>query len=74
MGASTIKTTTFRLVRKGTTTPIAATVSYDASRKRAKLDPSRTLRRGATYTATVTRQTKDLAGIRSSRRSRGRSA
>ena len=62
MRAGTITRATVKLVRRGTTTPVAASVVYDAARRRAKLDPSGALRRGATYTATVTRRAKDLAG------------
>jgi subtilisin family serine protease len=62
MKASTITRTTVKLVRKGTTTPVAATVTYDSALKRAKLDPSVALRKGATYIATVTVGVRDLAG------------
>lgn len=62
MKASTITRTTVKLIRKGTTTPVTATVTYDPSIKRAKLDPGASLRRGAIYTATVTTGVKDLAG------------
>ena len=59
---STVTRTTVKLVRKGTTTPVRATLTYDAARKRAKLDPSSALRRGSTYTATVSAGVKDPAG------------
>jgi hypothetical protein len=59
---TTITKTTFKLVRSGTTTPVSATVTYDASLNRAKLDPTNSLRRGAQYTATVTTGVKDLVG------------
>ncbi len=62
MRASTVTRATVKLVRKGTTSAVSARVSYDAARRRARLDPSSALRRGATYTATVTRGAKDLAG------------
>ncbi len=62
MRAGTVTRTTVKLVRKGMTTPVAATVTYDASRRRATLNPRSALARGATYTATVTRGAKDLAG------------
>ncbi len=51
---------TFTL-KKGTTT-IPATVTYDPSTRKATLDPSRKLRSGATYVATVTPAAKDSAG------------
>ena len=60
--SSTVTKTTVKLVRRGTTTPVTATVTYDAARKRAKLDPRNALRRGATYTTTVTTGIKDPAG------------
>lgn len=62
MRASTISRATVKLVPKGGTTPVAATVAYDSSTKRAKLDPSNPLKRGATYVATVTTEVEDLAG------------
>ena len=60
MNRATLNKTTFKLVKKGTTKPVAATVSYSGNR--AVLNPSRNLVRGATYTATVTTRAKDLAG------------
>ena len=53
MNATTIGTTTFKLVKAGTTTPVGATVGYDAQAKKATLNPSVDLAPGATYTATV---------------------
>lgn len=41
---------------------IPAAVVYDAANDRTILTPSRKLRRGVTYTATVTTSAKDLAG------------
>jgi hypothetical protein len=55
----------FTLVRQGTTTAVAATVTYDDATKRATLNPSADLAAGATYTATVkggTSGAKDAAG------------
>ena len=60
--ASTINTTTFRLRKSGTTTNVAAAVSYDPTTKRATLNPNANLQAGATYVATVTTGAKDLAG------------
>jgi hypothetical protein len=62
MQASTINTTTFRLSKAGTTTNVAAAVSYDPATKRATLDPDANLRAGATYVATVTTGTMDQSG------------
>jgi len=54
----------FKLFRKGSTTRIAATVTYDAETDTATLNPTNNLRRGATYKAVVTTAAKDLAGNR----------
>src|SRR5215212_2099962 len=66
MDASTIlNANNFTLTKQGATTPVAATVSYDATAKKAVLDPSTDLQAGSTYTATVkggTGGVKDLAG------------
>ena len=62
MRASTLNKATVKLVRKGMTKPIAATISYSAKTRKVTLNPSRNLVRGATYTATVTTGAKDLAG------------
>ncbi len=60
MKPSTINKLTFKVVKKGSTTPVNATIVY--SGKKAVLDPARNLVRGATYKATVTTGAKDLAG------------
>jgi probable HAF family extracellular repeat protein len=52
----------FKLYKKGTTTALAATVSYDATTRKATLDPRDPLRSGATYKAVVSTGAKDLAG------------
>jgi hypothetical protein len=62
MKASTINGTTFKLFKKGTTTQIAAQVSYNADAETAKLNPTNNLRRGLTYKAVVSTGAKDLAG------------
>jgi hypothetical protein len=65
MNATTINGTTFTLIRQGTATPVAATVTYDAASKRAILNPSADLVEQATYTATLkggTSGVKNLAG------------
>ena len=62
MRTTTITATSFRLVRNGRSTPVSTTVTYDPVLNRAKLDPSSSLERGATYKATVTTPVEDLAG------------
>ena len=62
MQAGSLTRTTVKLVRKGTTAAVGATVTYDVSRRRVKLDPRNPLRRGATYTATIRTGVRDLAG------------
>jgi hypothetical protein len=62
MRASSINTNTFQLFRAGTTTPIAAVVSYDAGTKTATLNPNVDLRLGTKYKAVVSTGTRDLAG------------
>ena len=61
MSATSIKSA-FKLYRKGTTTAIRATVTYYPAAKRAVLNPSVNLQRGATYKAVVTSGAKDLSG------------
>ena len=61
MKGDTIDGTTFQLFKKGTTTQIAATVSYNADAETAKLDPTNNLRRGVAYKAVVTTWAKDVA-------------
>jgi hypothetical protein len=62
MMASSINTTTFKLMEQGSTTKIAATVTYQASTDTATLDPTSSLKRGVTYKAVVTTGAKDVAG------------
>lgn len=62
MDALSINGKTFKLFEKGTTTKIAAVVSYDASTDTAILDPSSSLRAGVTYKAVVTTGAKDVEG------------
>ena len=59
---TTLKPTAFTLKRQGSSTPVAATVGYDATTRKATLDPANKLKRGATYIATVTTGAKDEAG------------
>lgn len=65
MGAATVTSATVRLVVKGTTALVAATVAYDAASRTATLRPSSALRRGTAYTVTVRGGSvgvKDVAG------------
>jgi N-acetylglucosamine-6-sulfatase len=62
MDAATITGKTFKLFKKGSTTKLAAAVSYAASTDMAILDPTNSLRSGVTYKAVVTTGAKDLAG------------
>jgi hypothetical protein len=65
MDASTISATTFKLVRlnsDGTTTKVTAAISYDATTKKAILNPSTNLSSGRTYKATLTSGAQDLFG------------
>jgi glucose/arabinose dehydrogenase len=65
MNASTTTTTTFTLIRQGTSTPVAASVTYDSATRVATLTPAAALQVSSTYTATVksgTTGVKDVAG------------
>jgi N-acetylglucosamine-6-sulfatase len=62
MNGATITGNTFKLFKKGSTTKIAAAVSYDASTDTASLNPNQDLTRGVTYKVVVTTGAKDLAG------------
>jgi hypothetical protein len=62
MEASTINGQTFNLFKKGSTTKLSATVSYDSSTQTATLDPSNSLQRGVSYKAVVSTKATDLAG------------
>ena len=64
MDSNTINAQTFKLFKKGTTTQIAAQVTYSASTRTARLDPTNNLSRGVTYKAVVTTGAKDLADNR----------
>jgi archaellum component FlaG (FlaF/FlaG flagellin family) len=57
---SSITPDTFKLFKKGSTTKIAATVSYEANTDTATLNPGRDLTSGVTYEAVVTTGTKDV--------------
>jgi len=62
MRPASINTNTITLVRKGTTTKVPGSVRYDATTRRAILDPTKALRRAATYIVTVGTGARDLAG------------
>src|SRR5215204_409762 len=63
MMASSINGTTFKLFKKGSTTKLSASVSYDGATKKATLDPTNNLRLGTTYKAVVSTGAKDMAGL-----------
>jgi Tol biopolymer transport system component len=62
MRVGSINGQTFKLFRKGSTTKVAASVTYDVDTRTATLNPTNSLRRGATYKAVVTTGATDLAG------------
>ena len=62
MKPSTLNPTTLTLRKAGASKRLAATVAYDAANKKATLNPSKNLKLGATYVATVSTGAKDLAG------------
>jgi Bacterial Ig-like domain len=62
MKASSITATTFKLFKEGSKTKLGAAVSYSAATHKAKLNPTNSLQKGATYRAVVTTGAKDLAG------------
>jgi hypothetical protein len=64
MQASTINNATFKLFKQGSTTKVGASVRYDAAADKATLDPTNSLKRGATYKALVTTEAEDVAGNR----------
>ena len=62
MTPATISTTTFKLMRAGTTNVVGATVNYDPATKKATLNPNNNLRAATKYKAVITTGAKDLAG------------
>ena len=62
MMASSINQTTFKLFKKGSTTKLAASVSYDGATRKATLDPTNSLRLGTAYKVVVSTGAKDAAG------------
>ncbi|MGZ4386734.1 MAG: NPCBM/NEW2 domain-containing protein [Gaiellaceae bacterium] len=61
LAASTVTASALKLKASGAATQVAATVSYDAASRTAKLTPTAPLSAGTTYVATVA-GVKDLAG------------
>ena len=62
MNVNSINGTTVKLFRAGTSTVIGAVVSYDATAKKAILNPNANLRLGTKYKAVVNTGAMDLAG------------
>ena len=65
MNAATLTTTTVTLVPQGSTTPVAATVTYAAATNTVTLNPTSNLATNTVYTATIkggTAGAKDVAG------------
>jgi arylsulfatase A-like enzyme len=62
MMASSINGQSFKLFEQGSTTRIAAAVSYEASTDTATLDPANSLRKGKSYKAVISTGAKDAAG------------
>ena len=62
MMTSSITSTTFKLLKQGSTTRVAAALRYEASTDTATLDPTNSLQRGATYKCVVTTGAKDIGG------------
>ena len=56
-----IDATTVGLFKRGTPAPVAAAVTYDASTRKAVLNPEANLKRGARYEAVVGTGARDLA-------------
>ncbi len=62
MRVGSININAVKLFKQGTTTSVAAVVSYDASTRKATLNPTANLKRGAKYKAVVGTGAEDLAG------------
>ena len=62
MKATTVGARTVKLCKKGARTAVPAAVRDDAAAKKAVLDPSAPLERGATCKETVATGVRDLAG------------
>jgi hypothetical protein len=64
MNANSINGTTVKLMKAGTTNLMGAVVSYDATAKKAILNPNANLQLGTKYKAVVTTGAQDVAGNR----------
>lgn len=62
MKGRSINVRTVKLFKTGTKVAVAAEVNYDATTRRAMLDPKAKLERGARYKAVVTTAVRDLTG------------
>jgi hypothetical protein len=62
MAAASITTATMTLTPQGSTTPVAAAVTYNTATQTATLDPTATLASNTLYTATVKKASTDTAG------------
>lgn len=62
MRPTTLNITTFKLVKKGATASVPAKITYSAATMKATLNPTKNLKAGATYKATLTTRAKDAAG------------
>jgi hypothetical protein len=64
MKPNSINGQTFKLFKKGSTTKVGATVSYNPNKEMALLNPNNSLKSGATYKAVVTTAARDEADNR----------
>jgi hypothetical protein len=62
MRAATISTANVKIKKSGTSTFLAATVTYQVSTRKAVLNPNANLKAGATYIVSVRTGAKDVAG------------
>jgi hypothetical protein len=62
MDPATFNTTTFKLVEKATSTPVAGTIVYDSPTQGATFHPENGLANDTTYQVTITTDVKDKAG------------
>jgi hypothetical protein len=62
MKATTLTTSTVKLFKSGTSTPVPAVVSYSPITKKVTLNPKANLIARAKYTAKITTGARDLAG------------
>jgi Domain of unknown function (DUF4082)/Bacterial Ig-like domain len=62
LSASSVSSSTFTLTASGSSTPVAATVSYDDATRTVRLVPTSRLARSTTYTARLTTGVRALTG------------